>query len=76
MQVECKEFWQLFFHVSVGNFEGVKTCIENRVLERFNMKDLIVAIAVANGHAEVLQVLLQHVSADLLEIRRQSVNSI
>jgi len=51
--------WQFYFHVSMGNLEQVRVCIDNGLYERENIKyrPYIELLAGVNGHLEVVNLL-------------------
>jgi microcompartment protein CcmL/EutN len=52
--------WHLFLNVSLGNVEEVKACVTNGVIERCPLKDIILALAIANPQPDILKILFEH----------------
>jgi hypothetical protein len=73
-QVGNTELWQLCFHCLTGNKNSIQKCIDNGLVGRFPMKDLLLVQCIANNREDALKLLLRNVEPEYFSLRQSTVN--
>jgi hypothetical protein len=74
--VGTSELWHLCYHCLLGNMSAVRQCLDNGLVGRFPMKDLLLVQCIANHRVDVLKLLLQNIDQEFHTLKQSTVKEI